>query len=521
MTVDEFVRNFGVLSGIITIIAMAVSIAVIVVSNSIGKRTLYAKTVSENRVRWLYKLRDMIYIFIKLSRMDDTCDKTLINIKNKIQLHYNKDEQAYLISLLDNIIIDKKNEGLKDDLIKYCQIVFKSEWEKVKKEAGEPLIKGISKKIKSLRKSKWYEKFWIWLCCIAIILLLTQGTTFKVAALPLFSNININLAKDIIIPIILSFIAAIIFWFVFNHLPDKKRYLKIRPKVEYNMYSVYINLFHYIDLTLGHNNYSPSFFQHKIRGGILLKEDIVLGLQNKCLNDSYLFDKNASLFVVIGNKLFEEANKINIEIDKLFDFNNYLSANEILLLEKIRTKLFKYNYENTPFTKIIEHKYTVKIPNLSYMADNIFDIYNLFLNLQSSLFRNTFFDRDIFLYLVQYYFYSNNYEECKKQIGLHIEEYQDCKELLLCYDFSCDYLLNRKNESYEKIESLFKNKINLVSHRDFLVLIINEVRAQELLKQYYTDSDIKYLTDIIKNEENLKANFINQALSLKEHYSQK
>ncbi|MBU3199812.1 hypothetical protein LL037_10515 [Clostridium estertheticum] len=179
MNIDEFVRNFGVLSGIITIIAIIVSLATIGVSSYIGRKTLYAKTVSENRVKWLYKLRKMIYKFIKLSRSNDSCDEKLIDVKNQIQLHYNIDEQADLITLIDKIIVDKMDEGLKGELIEYCQIAFKSEWDKVKKEAGESILSRNLKKINNIRKGNLYKKLWIKLHCKSNLLIVIIKMHFK------------------------------------------------------------------------------------------------------------------------------------------------------------------------------------------------------------------------------------------------------------------------------------------------------------------------------------------------------
>jgi hypothetical protein len=526
---NEFATKFGVLTGVITIIATVVSLAIIAVSNSIGKKTLYAKIVSENRVQWLYKLRRMIYKFIKISREDKNNYNELTNIKNQIQLYYNIQEQDTLVSLLNAIIADKNNEVLKDKLIEYCQITFKSEWEKVKKEAGEPLVKRVIKRIKVVKIRKWCEKYPLCLSLIAIILFviilrfISQWVNISLSNIKLsYSKVtDYNIINDVVNPIAFSIIAAIIFWFIFNFIPDRKRYLKVRPKVEYNMYSIYKKLFNYIDLTLKHSIYSPSMFQDKIRGELLKKEDFILGLQNKCLNDSYLFDENSSSFIVIGDSLLNEATKISDEIDKLFNFNNYLCADEILLLEKIRTKLFTYEYKGVSQNKIGDKIYTCINPNVAYMADNIFELYKLFIQLQNIIFSNKYTERDIFLNLVQYYYYSCNYKQCQKQVQMNLEKYQDCKGILQCYDFLCDYMLNRKDEFYKKIENLFKAKIDLVSNRNFLKPIIKDDRVQELLKQYFTENDLERVSTVIDEEENMKTIYNNQALALKEYYRMK
>ncbi len=526
-----FTKDFGTFSGVITIIATLVSIAVIIVSNSIGRRTLYAKTVSENRVEWLYKIRRMVDNFIRLSRDKGVDDNTLTNIKNQIQLYYNIEEQVELISLLDKIIADRNNEKLKEELIKYCQIAFKSEWEKVKKEAGEPIRKRILKWVIGKRKNKWYKKPWVWGLGIGILFvliflwnfkeLLIHWITFRVNSKPIDSNLtsstpsknNINAFKDIVLPIALSIISAVIFWIAFNFFPEKRRYNKIRPKVEYNIYSIYTSLFYYIDLALTHNINSPSMFQHEIRGGILQKETILLGLQNKSLIDYPRIDENSFSYITVGQSLGDIASRIYVEIDRLFSFNIYLETDEILLLEKIRTKLLTYDYKG--------NRQIIPVDcSLSYMTENIFDIYKLFLQLQNVVFSGKFyseFERDILLNLVQYYYYSNNYELCKKKIKANIKKYPDCVELLKGYDFLCDYMLNRKDEAYKKVESLLNNHIDLVSNRSFLAPIVKEDKVQELLKSYYEKIDINKLINIINYEEDQKTTFLKQAQGMKDY----
>jgi hypothetical protein len=526
-------NDFGTFSGIITFVAFVVSMAVIIVSNSIGKRALYAKTVSENRVEWLYKIRRMVHNFIKLSREKGTEDHTLMSIKNQIQLYYNIDEQESLITLLDKIIIDRENENLKEELIKHCQVAFKSEWEKVKKEAGEPIIKRILAWMVVKKNSKWYKKPWVWLISIGgtliiiffswyfketLIQLINLKINLKSSNLKLPSqtviNNNFNAFKDILLPIALSIISAIIFWISFTFLPERRRYKKVRPKVEYDLYNIYTILFHYIDLALTHNISSPSMFQNEIRGGIIQKENIVLGLQNKSLINYPIVNGNSFSYIIIGDLLKNLAGRIDAEIDRLFNFNTYLETNEIMLLEKIRTKLFTYDYEaNTRMIPVDT--------SLSYMAENIYEIYRSFLQLQVIVFSNKYyseFERDIYLYLVQYYYYSNNYKQCKKTIKTKLEKYPDCVELLKGYDLLCDYKLNRKDNLYKKVEDLFNSHIDLVANRTFLTAIFKEDKIQELLKSYYNELEINELINIINQEELQKTNFLKQAQKIKEHF---
>ena len=86
--------------------------------------------------------------------------------------------------------------------------------------------------------------------------------------------------SNILLPILLSVVAAIIFWLVFSHIPEQKRRKKLRPIVELALFDTYKKLFSLFDLVMRHSSHSPSFFQSQIRAGNLSEEDIKLGLQN-------------------------------------------------------------------------------------------------------------------------------------------------------------------------------------------------------------------------------------------------
>lgn len=209
--------------------------------------------------------------------------------------------------------------------------------------------------------------------------------------------------------IILSIIAAIIFWLAFSFFPEKYRRDKIRPKLDLDIYQVYGTLFSIFDLIMRSNDHSPSTFQNKINGNKLNIEDIELGLQNKCLNETYLYDQNVSKLLITGKNIFEKANKIDEITERLFSFSNYLAAGEILLLEQIRKKLQVYDlkgFSRSAVSVIGNTQYMPVNPSLSYMKNNLFDLDQLFIQLRSIVFKNKHIDRDILLNKIQCHYYS-------------------------------------------------------------------------------------------------------------------
>ena len=149
-------------------------------------------------------------------------------------------------------------------------------------------------------------------------------------------------------------------------------------------------MFSIFDIIMKLNTHSPSHYQKDIRGINLKKSDFELGLQNKCLNEHYLFyPELRHALLPIGKSLYERVKKIDATIDRLFNFSYYLKSHEILFLEKIRTKLNTYdleNYNRQAISVIGNQKLYPVNPSLSYMSNNIFELFELFNELQKMVF---------------------------------------------------------------------------------------------------------------------------------------
>ncbi|HWD86698.1 MAG TPA: hypothetical protein VG367_01140 [Mucilaginibacter sp.] len=336
------------------------------------------------------------------------------------------------------------------------------------------------------------------------------------------SNYTIDWFKDISIPITLSIVSAIIFWLVFSVFPERKRRNRIRPKIDLDIYDVYTNLFSVFDLIMRPNGHSPSNYQHKIRGNKFQREDLHLGLQDKCLNELYLYDKNvANLLYPIGKELNRFASKIDIDIEHLFSFNQYLATNEILLLEKIRKKLQVYDLNADPRTSIGNKEYRPVDPSLSYMSSNIFELYQLFIQLQEIVFKNRYTDRNIVITRIQYYFYSDQFKKCQTLIKKATINYSKEDRFLKFYSFLCKYNLGQKSEAYFFLEDILKNKPDLISSRDFLSNFIQDKKVIKLVKRYSLDNDFNEMIAILQREHAMRDSYINELKSLSKYYQDK
>ena len=329
----------------------------------------------------------------------------------------------------------------------------------------------------------------------------------------------------------LSIVSAIIFWLVFSYFPEQKKYKSLRPIVELDIYQIYNSLFHFFDLIMSHKNPSPSFFQEKIRGGRLSRSDIKLGLQNKCLNESYLFDpKISDQLMPIGEKIFDSSKKIEQLIDKIFSFNQFSSPQELLLLEKIRQELKKYDYseqqvKNNAVTIMGSQQLYPSVPVIYYREENFYNLYELFVELQDIVLnKNKYFDRDVFILKIQYLYYSSKYKQCLNHIERHRRLFPDEMNFCQNYYALCEYALGNKNKFYEIIEDLYKDRPHnggLVYSRSFLKDFIEDEKLINILKKYHTDEEYKYFKATVEKEKEYFDLFVNTNKSLSKYYVEK
>jgi hypothetical protein len=350
--------------------------------------------------------------------------------------------------------------------------------------------------------------------------------TFKIDTLiQQQNNSGFHYFKDFINPIILSVVAGIIFWLIFSFLPERKRLKKLRPKLDLDIYQAYMNLFFLIDLVMRPNGHSPSDYQQRIKGNKLTKDDLELGLQDKCLNETYLYDNNVSKALMpIGKSLFDRASEIDLNIENLYSFSNYLTADEILLLEKIRKKLKVYdlnNYGRSAISLIGGMELKPVNPSLSYMAQNLYELYILFIQLQKLVYNNSYSDRDIFISEVQHYYYSDQFAKCKQATSTGIIKYPKDKNFLEFYSFMSEYKLGKTESAYLKLENILKDKPHLVSNRSFLSDFLNDKKVSSLIEKLYSEKEISELKEVLNRENFNEKNYIEKANKLKKYYADK
>ena len=192
--------------------------------------------------------------------------------------------------------------------------------------------------------------------------------------------------NEIITAIVTSLIASVVFWVVFNVIPSKVERKKIKPLLDFDLYQIYTKLAHFLEMPLKHSNHSPSHLQMKLYHGQLKKEDFEQYLSAKCLTEEYLqVDSMANNLMPIGKALKGLSGEIVERVQKLYVFNRYLSAREILLCRKITDKITMYDFERKAFQKVGNLVLGPVDPTMRNDSAMFYDTYLLFLELQGIL----------------------------------------------------------------------------------------------------------------------------------------
>ena len=324
--------------------------------------------------------------------------------------------------------------------------------------------------------------------------------------------------SNILLPILLSIVAAVIFWLVFSYLPERKRRVKLRPIVELALFDAYKQLFSLFDLIMRHSSNSPSFFQSEIRAGKLSEDDIALGLQNKCLNESYLYDPHVKDgLLVVGEKILDRTIDLDELANKVLSFHTYATAEELVLLEQIREKIRVYHFGERHIKKpcgaIINGQIHHPVdPSMSYRRGNFYEIYQLFCKLQTLVLNHRPLDRDRFIYKMQSLYYSDQYRLCAKLIQSEGKRFEKDSTLYRNYWALSERGIGRMKAFYKIIEETYKFRPyggSLVSSRGTFKELLGDNKLIEILVQFHSSDEIAALRQSVQQDKKQKEAFEN------------
>lgn len=334
-----------------------------------------------------------------------------------------------------------------------------------------------------------------------------------------------DLTHEFVYPVILSILAGFIFWFFFSWLPESLRKSKLRNKIEFEIYQVYTSIFSLFDRFFKHQEHSPSYYQSDIRSGNLSEERIEMALQNKCMNQFYFYEQNVKDHLMpIGREIWDITRKIDSLIDRIFNFSFYLKSEEILLLDEIRKKLHTYdveNYNKDPVSILGNRKLYPVNPSLSYMKQNLTELYKLFEKLQNLVFDFSSRDRNTYITKIQFLYYRGEYEKAIKHIKPVQKRYPKDKQFLDFYLILSYYKLGKISDAFELLKAQLENGIHLVSNRGFLEELNGHEKLEEFLKEYFDQSEITEYKEVVTREKLQKEAFEAKSKMLKEYYQSK
>lgn len=330
--------------------------------------------------------------------------------------------------------------------------------------------------------------------------------------------------SNILLPILLSIIAALVFWAVFSYLPERKRRKKLRPIVELALFDTYKQLFALFDLIMRHSNSSPSFYQSEIRAGRLSEDAIALGLQNKCLNESYRYDPHVKDgLLVIGQELLDRSLELDELANKVLNFHTYATAEELLLLEEIRENIRVYHFGERHINKSCETTFNGEVhrpadPSISYRRRKLYEIYQLFCKLQILVLNRKPIDRDRFIYKMQSLHYSGQYRLCIKLVQSEGHRFENDSTLYRNYWALSERGCGNMKDFYKIIEETYKSRPysgSLVSSRGTFKDLLGDNKLMEILAQFHSSEEITALRQSVQHDQKHKEalEHTNQALA--------
>jgi len=321
-----------------------------------------------------------------------------------------------------------------------------------------------------------------------------------------------------------SIVAAIIFWFFFNYWPEKSRYNKIRPKLEYDIYEIYSSLFHFIEIPLRYNMHSPAYVQAKLYAGMCSIEDFELALYSKCLNDSYKIDSIAPNLLPIGDKLDAISLDVCQKAQHLYVFNHYLTTEEVLLLRKITVKVRMYSYNSVADMKIGNRTLYHVNPTISYMSNNFHELYFISLQLQEIVLKYNKLDDKINDSVLL------NLSTRRVMNHCHRGEYKECLKLAKEYDdkhvwgwkFISLYKIGKGKDAVKLLkQQLLSSDLKLISLRSTFCDFYKDETLKNILINCRSESEYIEMVNCIKSEQEYSDEMINQAQKIRNYYKEK
>lgn len=329
-----------------------------------------------------------------------------------------------------------------------------------------------------------------------------------------------------------SLLASVIFYIIFDLKPTKKKYRKIRPRIEVELMEITESLFFFIEISLKHNKHFASFFQQEITDGSLEDSDFELCLYNKCLSEDYLFDENANALIVVGPELQKKADQLSSQIQQVLISQAFLTPEEILIIEDIHRLLHVYSYDMKAVDDLGGIKTRVVNPTISYMHGTFKKLLTLRNELRGELYRckliheekrqgNTRYftlQTEFARQLINNQDYSKASAILRKLYRDNLTVFQKCVIRLIQLRIAIE--TNDTDHAKETLVQILKDnsRESLVTLRGYLQCVHTNTELMELCTALCSQQEITKWEDAVKQESLAKERFLNQNRKLKSYY---
>lgn len=330
-------------------------------------------------------------------------------------------------------------------------------------------------------------------------------------------------------PLLLSLLSGVIFWFFMEFIPNYVKIIRITPIFFEDFSNLESQLFSIFDIIMKPSENTVSTYQDKIIGGKLTKEDIKLGLANKCYNESYLYDQNiASKLVVVGSQLYQRFNGISSLVDKIYTNRNFLTADNEILLNDIKRQINIYypditKLSSNAISKVNGFEFKPLVTSMISDTENFNNIYQLYLKVQDYIFTETKNNqRNYLLRKIKYLINKEQYKKALKIIKYTKRKYVKDINLLELYEVYCLYRNAKHTRFIKELDRYLSKRYyngSLVSSRSMIKYFISDDSVIKIIKQYYSEEEISYLIKTLDIEENSQQVFIQNNRGLIDYFT--
>lgn len=330
--------------------------------------------------------------------------------------------------------------------------------------------------------------------------------------------------QTIIISIVTSLIASLIFWLFFTKFPEVIKYKKMRPIIEYDICNISTNILFFLQMAYDNRGMRPSVDQVKIKANVVDESEYRLILQNKCLNESYLYDENKDNLIPIGDELERLSNNICKGIEDLSFYHRFMSSSEILLLKKIKVTITSYSYLDQAGSKWGDKVFFPADPTISYMSNNFKIINNYYFDLNKIIFKFKYLDKDLNGFV-------NDFNFEKSRIFYELGYYKKAYECALKMSdnnrkngqiFMCLFKLTKIDESLFYLEKYLKTtNLELIYIRSTFKDSYDNTKVLNKLYLCRNKNEVDELLEYFHTEIQLKGNIISELYRLRTFYEEK